>query len=196
MDIRSLNHCYRICLFNMEFTSTKKFKDVLIGIRPTFGDERGWFSEVHDASWADLPFTFVKDNVSKSQSGTLRGLHFQNPKPQGKMVTVLQGSVVDFFVDMRKDSKTFGDYGWVELTGMNGLTLYVPEGFAHGFYVNGEEDAIFYYKCTDYYYPEHEHSLNFFDPDINIDYDFESIIANKKDLQGKRLKDFTKGELF
>ena len=180
----------------MEFTSTKKFKDVLIGIRPKFGDDRGWFSEVHDASWTDLPFTFVKDNVSKSAPGTLRGLHFQNPKPQGKLVTVLQGRVVDFFVDLRKQSKTFGEWGMVELSETQHISLYVPEGFAHGFYVTGDEDAIFHYKCTDAYYPEHEHSLNFFDPDINIDYDFESIIANKKDLQGKRLKDFTKGELF
>jgi dTDP-4-dehydrorhamnose 3,5-epimerase len=172
------------------------FEDVKIIDRPKFGDERGWFSEVYDTLWKELGFSFCKDNVSKSQPGTLRGLHFQNPYPQGKLVTVLQGSVVDFFVDLRKNSKTFGKYGQMELTEENAKMVYIPEGFAHGFYVNCSIETIFYYKCTNSYYPQHEYCLNFFDPDIDINYEFQYMIGNKKDLQGKRLKDFKKEELF
>ena len=180
---------------NMKYIKDNKFEGVLLGKRDKFSDNRGWFSEIYDESWLDVKFT--KDNVSRSKPGVLRGLHFQNPNPQGKLVTVLQGYVHDFIVDLRMDSETFGEYGAYEINSSNGYeSLYVPEGFAHGFYVKPGDDAIFHYKCTADYSPENEHVLNFFDPELNIDYNFGEIIANKKDLQGKRLSDFKNEELF
>ena len=179
--------------------SHSKLKGCVIIEPRVFGDDRGFFLETFQAvryeqeAGIDLPF--VQDNHSRSARGVLRGLHFQKTKPQGKLVRVVRGEVYDVAVDIRKGSATFGEWEGVILSEDNKKQFWVPPGFAHGFVVLSDT-ADFEYKCTDYYYPEHEHSLNFFDPDINIDYDFESIIANKKDLQGKRLKDFTKGELF
>lgn len=159
-------------------------------------DERGWFSELYDDSWLEeTGISFVKDNVSFSQKGTIRGLHFQNPHPQGKLVSVIQGKVADYFVDLRKNSKTFGEWGFVMLDAGLANMLYVPEGFAHGFVA--VEDSIFHYKCTDIYSKESEKSLYFFDEDVNIALqNMDSIKMNIKDLRGKRLKDFTDEELF
>jgi dTDP-4-dehydrorhamnose 3,5-epimerase len=180
----------------MEYLSQKDFEDVKIGIRPKFDDDRGWFSELYDDGWKDMPYRFCKDNVSRSQAGTLRGLHFQNPNPQGKLVTVLQGSVIDFFVDLRQESETFGKWGSFKFNEHSAASLYVPEGFAHGFYVTGTQDAIFHYKCTDIYNPKAEKCLNFFDEEIGIDFDFSKYTASEKDLRGKMLKDFKPEELF
>ncbi|MGI9213969.1 MAG: dTDP-4-dehydrorhamnose 3,5-epimerase, partial [Methylococcaceae bacterium] len=126
-----------------------------------FGDARGFFFE----SWnkerfeaAGIPLDFVQDNVSFSRQGILRGLHFQNPVSQGKLVQVLQGAVYDVAVDIRHGSPTFGHWYGVTLSAQKHLQLYVPEGFAHGFCVVSEM-ALFTYKCTDFYTPEHEYSL-------------------------------------
>jgi dTDP-4-dehydrorhamnose 3,5-epimerase len=135
--------------------------DVKIIEPRVFGDERGFFLETFRVDWfktnvADV--TFVQDNHSKSSHGILRGLHYQLTQTQGKLVRVTSGEVYDVAVDMRKYSPTFGQHVGVVLSGDNKKQLWVPEGFAHGFYVMSES-AEFVYKCTDYYAPEHEVSL-------------------------------------
>jgi len=140
-------------------------------IEPTvFGDERGFFMEtfrVDEFTKNCTEKTFVQDNHSKSSHGILRGLHYQLKNTQGKLVRVTAGEVYDVAVDMRKSSATFGQHVGVILSGENKKQLWVPEGFAHGFYVMSES-AEFVYKCTDYYAPEHEVSLLWNDPKLNI----------------------------
>jgi len=135
--------------------------DVKIIEPKVFGDERGFFLETFRVDWfktnvADV--TFLQDNHSKSSHGILRGLHYQLTQTQGKLVRVTSGEVYDVAVDMRKSSPTFGQHVGVVLSGDNKKQLWVPEGFAHGFYVMSES-AEFVYKCTNYYAPEHEVSL-------------------------------------
>jgi dTDP-4-dehydrorhamnose 3,5-epimerase len=144
--------------------------DVKIIEPKVFGDERGFFLETFRVDWfktnvADV--TFVQDNHSKSSHGILRGLHYQLTQTQGKLVRVTSGEVYDVAVDMRKSSPTFGQHVGVVLSGDNKKQLWVPEGFAHGFYVISES-AEFVYKCTDYYAPEHEVSLLWNDPALAI----------------------------
>ena len=144
--------------------------DVKIIQPKVFGDERGFFLETFRVDWfkanvADV--TFVQDNHSKSSHGILRGLHYQLTQTQGKLVRVTSGEVYDVAVDMRKSSPTFGQHVGVVLSGDNKKQLWVPEGFAHGFYVMSES-AEFVYKCTDYYAPEHEVSLLWNDPALAI----------------------------
>lgn len=137
-----------------------------------FGDHRGFFME----TWQERAFkenvadvSFVQDNHSKSSQGILRGLHYQIQNPQGKLVRVTQGSVFDVAVDMRKNSTTFGQWVGFELSEDNHRMLWVPAGFAHGFYVNSNT-AEFVYKCTDYYAPEFERSLLWNDTEIGIEW--------------------------
>jgi dTDP-4-dehydrorhamnose 3,5-epimerase len=144
--------------------------DVKILESKVFGDERGFFMETFREEWfkeyvADV--TFVQDNHSKSAQGILRGLHYQTEQTQGKLVRVTQGEVYDVAVDMRKDSPTFGHHVGVLLSAENKRQLWVPEGFAHGFYVT-TESAEFVYKCTDYYAPQFEQSVLWNDPALNI----------------------------
>lgn len=146
--------------------------DVKIIVPKVFGDERGFFTETFRDNWfrehcADV--TFVQDNHSKSGQGILRGLHYQLTQPQGKFVRVTSGAVYDVAVDMRKQSKTFGQWVGVELSADNKRQLWVPAGFAHGFYVTSES-AEFVYKCTDYYHPESEVSIAYNDETLNIDW--------------------------
>lgn len=144
-------------------------------IEPTvFGDERGFFMETwQQKKFEELvtgePTQFVQDNHSKSKQGILRGLHYQTANTQGKLVRVVSGEVFDVAVDIRKDSSTFGQWVGVYLSAENKRQLWVPEGFAHGFYVTSEE-AEFVYKCTDYYNPSFEVSISWDDPRINIDW--------------------------
>jgi dTDP-4-dehydrorhamnose 3,5-epimerase len=140
-----------------------------------FGDERGYFME----TWQQKQFDelvaesiFVQDNHSKSKKGILRGLHYQTKNTQGKLVRVTFGEVFDVAVDVRKGSETFGKWVGVYLSADNKRQLWVPEGFAHGFYVTSEE-AEFSYKCTDYYSPEDECSILWNDPEISIDWPLE-----------------------
>lgn len=135
--------------------------DVKIIEPVTFGDERGFFME----TWQQKKFcelvcerNFVQDNHSKSARNILRGLHYQTQNPQGKLVRVVSGEVFDVAVDMRKSSATFGRWTGIMLSAENKRQLWIPEGFAHGFYVLSES-AEFVYKCTDYYNPLSEHSL-------------------------------------
>jgi dTDP-4-dehydrorhamnose 3,5-epimerase len=163
-------------------------------IKPdVFGDHRGFFQE----SWNRLKYaeqgldlTFVQDNLSFSKKGILRGLHFQNPKSQGKLVQALQGEVFDVAVDIRKGSPTFGQWFGAVLSAENHLQMYLPEGFAHGFCVLSET-ALFAYKCTEYYNPQTEHSLRFDDPDIGIHWPLDQPPSlSAKDVNAKLLRDF------
>ncbi len=155
--------------------------DVKIIKPKVFGDERGFFLETFRIDWfkanvADV--TFVQDNHSKSSHGILRGLHYQLTQTQGKLVRVTSGEVYDVAVDMRKSSPTFGQHLGVVLSGDNKKQLWVPAGFAHGFYVMSES-AEFVYKCTDYYAPEHEVSLLWNDPALAIQWPLvDDVIPN------------------
>ncbi|SHE37157.1 dTDP-4-dehydrorhamnose 3,5-epimerase [Clostridium fallax] len=171
-----------------------KIKDLYI-IEPTvFGDERGYFMETYskkDFFDAGLTMEFVQDNESKSRKGVLRGLHFQSKHTQGKLVRVVKGSVYDVAVDLRKGSETFGMWEGVLLSEENKRQFYVPEGFAHGFLVLSEE-AIFNYKCTDFYAPEYDGGVLWNDPDIGIEWPIdgiEEILLSEKDKNQKTLKE-------
>lgn len=155
----------------MEVIKTK-LQDVLLFEPRVFGDERGFFMETFRADFfKDMTGAkgFVQDNHSKSAQGILRGLHYQLQQTQGKLVRVTHGSVFDVAVDLRRSSPTFGEWFGVELSAQNKRLFWVPEGFAHGFYVTSES-AEFLYKCTDYYHPESEVSIKWDDPDLNIDW--------------------------
>lgn len=159
-----------------------------------FGDERGFFMETFRDSWFRENVserTFVQENHSKSCKGVLRGLHYQTQNTQGKLVRVVQGAVLDVAVDLRKNSPTFGQYVAEYLSAENKRQLWVPEGFAHGFYVLSDE-AEFVYKCTDYYNPQAEHCLIWNDPTIGIDWQLKGRPnLSAKDLAGKFLEHAT-----
>jgi dTDP-4-dehydrorhamnose 3,5-epimerase len=165
--------------------------DVLILEPQVFGDARGFFYESFNArdfaQATGLDVRFVQDNHSKSARGVLRGLHYQIQHPQGKLVRVTQGEVLDVVVDLRRSSATFGQWAGVHLNADNHRQLWVPPGFAHGFVVLSES-AEFLYKTTDYWYPEHERSLLWNDPALAIDWaiTLPPQLANK-DAAGKRL---------
>ena len=158
-------------------------------IEPTvYGDDRGFFMESWNAAAfrkAGLDLTFVQDNHSHSSRGILRGLHFQNPGPQGKLVRVVAGSVWDVAVDMRRSSPHFGKWVGVELSAANRRVFWVPEGFAHGF-LTLEDGTDFLYKCTASYSPEDEHSLAWNDPAIGIEWPLDGIepLLSAKDQAG------------
>lgn len=170
-----------------------KISDVKI-IEPTvFGDERGFFMETwQQKKFEELvtgkPTTFVQDNHSKSKQGILRGLHYQTENTQGKLVRVISGEVFDVAVDIRKNSPTFGQWVGEYLSAENQRQLWVPEGFAHGFYVTSEE-AELVYKCTDYYNPIAEYSINWDDRTLNIIWPVKSKpILSSKDEFGLSMK--------
>ena len=168
----------------------------LLIIEPTvFGDSRGYFFESYNKQRFNeatgLDIDFVQDNQSKSCYGVLRGLHFQKPPyAQSKLVRCVRGKVLDVAVDIRKSSPTFGKYVAVELTEDNHRQLFIPHGFAHGFVVLSEE-AIFQYKCDNFYHKESEGAVAWNDPEINIDWTipFEDVILSDKDKVNPLLKD-------
>lgn len=163
-----------------------------------FGDNRGFFMETWNQEKyekAELPFNFVQDNLSFSTKGVLRGLHFQNPNPQGKLVYVLQGEVFDVAVDIRVGSPTFGQWTGVTLSSENKRQFYVPEGFAHGFCVLSDT-ALFAYKCTEKYNPQAEGGIVWNDPDIGIEWPIREPILSDKDSKSLRLKDICLNQLF
>jgi len=144
---------------------------VLVFEPDVFGDERGFFLESFNArtfeNLTGLNRNFVQDNHSRSGKGVLRGMHYQIRHPQGKLVRVVDGVVFDVAVDLRKSSSSFGCWYGIELSAANKRQLWIPEGFAHGFFVlSGTAD--FLYKTTDYYYPEYERSLAWNDPEVGI----------------------------
>ncbi len=159
-----------------------------------FGDERGFFMETFRATVMDELTggkPFVQDNHSKSSHGILRGLHYQMQQTQGKLVRVVAGEVFDVAVDMRRNSPTFGQWAGEVLSAENKRQLWVPEGFAHGFYVMSDS-AEFVYKCTDYYAPEYDRSLLWNDEDVGIEWplvDGKPPQLSAKDEAGKRFSE-------
>lgn len=170
----------------LSFEKTK-IKDVYIITPKVFGDDRGYFMETFsekDFESEGLNYKFVQDNQSSSKKGVLRGLHFQKSHPQAKLVRVLKGEVYDVAVDLRKDSKTYGEYVGVLLSAENKKQLLVPRGFAHGFLVVSDS-AEFAYKCDEFYHPEDEGGIRFDDPAINIAWpkiDSEFVLSEKDKL--------------
>lgn len=178
---------------NFNFIETK-IKDLYIIEPKVFGDHRGYFMESYNAEHfkeAGLTMTFVQDNESKSSKGVLRGLHFQTRYTQGKLVRVTKGEVFDVAVDLRKGSPTYGQWEGVILSEENKKQFYVPEGFAHGFLVLSDE-AVFNYKCTDFYHPEYDSGLLWNDEEVNIQWPLdkvENLLLSEKDKNQKRLKE-------
>ncbi len=161
-----------------------------------FGDERGFFMETFRADEFAMNTgaqPFVQDNHSKSAKGILRGLHYQLEQAQGKLVRVVSGAVFDVAVDMRQSSATFGRWVGVELSAENKRQLWVPPGFAHGFYVLSDA-AEFVYKCTDYYHPQSEASLKWDDPQVGIVWPTHGSLPqlSQKDAQGFSFADAPK----
>ncbi|MCO4293466.1 dTDP-4-dehydrorhamnose 3,5-epimerase [Solitalea sp. MAHUQ-68] len=174
---------------------TKTPIEGLLIIEPRiFNDNRGYFFESYNKSTfneAGITDEFVQDNQSKSQKGTLRGLHFQAPPfAQGKLVRVIQGKVLDIAVDIRKNSPTFGQHYSIELSAENQLQFWIPAGFAHGF-ITLEDDTIFTYKCTNFYNKASEGGIIWNDPDLNIDWGKIDVLVSDKDQILPQLKDFT-----
>ncbi|PST85868.1 dTDP-4-dehydrorhamnose 3,5-epimerase [Photobacterium sp. NCIMB 13483] len=171
-----------------------KIAEVKIIEPSVFGDERGFFMETWNQKRFEEQVTgkttkFVQDNHSKSKKGILRGLHYQTENAQGKLVRVVSGEVFDVAVDIRKDSPTLGQWVGVYLSAENKRQLWVPEGFAHGFYVTTDE-AEFVYKCTDYYNSSAEHSILWNDSTIGIKWPLldSNVILSEKDSQGTAFK--------
>lgn len=168
-------------------------------IRPRrHSDTRGWFSEIwSEARYreAGLGEVFVQDNLSCSARHVLRGLHFQNPNAQGKLVMVLKGEVWDVAVDLRRSSPTFGRWEGICLSAEDPCQFYIPPGFAHGFVVL-TETALFLYKCTAAYSPKDEVSLRWDDPDLGIRWPVSQPIVSPKDAAATRLRDLSATQLF
>lgn len=168
--------------------------EVLILEPRVFGDARGFFYECWNRrqfAAAGIDVDFVQDNHSGSQQGTLRGLHYQTGRVQGKLVRVVAGEVFDVAVDLRRSSPHFGRWVGATLSAENKRMLWIPPGFAHGFYVTGQA-AEFLYKCTDFYAPEHEHAIRWDDPDLAIDWplvDGKPPTLSAKDAAAQRFAD-------
>jgi len=178
-------------------------KDLYI-IEPTvFSDHRGFFMESYNKkefAEIDLNLNFVQDNHSKSEKGTLRGLHFQTKHAQGKLVRAVKGTVYDVGVDLRKNSDTYGEYFGIVLSEENKKMFYIPEGFAHGFVALSDEVEVLY-KATDYYHPEYDAGVAWNDPDIDIDWPLErfnlteaDLLLSDKDKELPTLKEYNKGD--
>ena len=175
----------------MEIIKTP-FEGILLVKPDVFSDERGYFYESFNKQkfqGINLEVNFLQDNISKSRKNTIRGLHYQvGNKAQGKLCHVLYGRVLDVVVDLRAGSPTFGKYYSTELSEENHLQLWIPVGFAHGFSVQSDE-AIFKYKCTNYYSKENERTILFNDPGLNINWNVGNPVISPKDLNGKLFKD-------
>ena len=165
--------------------------DALILEPRVFEDERGFFLESYsERTFAEIGIRekFVQDNHSYSKRGVLRGLHYQVEKPQGKLLRVVSGEVLDVFVDLRRNSPTFGRWHGVKLSGENRLMAWIPVGFAHGFYVLSE-DAHVLYKSTEFYYPELERTILWNDLDLAIDWGADKPLLSEKDQRGVRFRE-------
>jgi dTDP-4-dehydrorhamnose 3,5-epimerase len=163
-----------------------------------FGDDRGWFAETWQAPRyreAGITETFVQDNLARSARGVLRGLHAQNPHPQGKLVQVLEGRVFDVAVDLRLGSPTFARWYGIELTGEHLVQFYVPPGFGHGYCVLSDT-ALFGYKCTDLYHPETELGVRWDDPAIGIEWPLDGLpVLSEKDARAPLLAEIPEDRL-
>lgn len=162
-----------------------------------FGDERGYFFETWNAErfgQHGLPTKFVQSNVSTSAKGVLRGLHYQWPRPQGKLVSVLEGEVYDVALDIRRGSPTFGQWEAVVLSAENKKQFWIPEGFAHGFAVLSER-AVFSYLCTDVYVKEADAGVRWNDADVAVDWPISNPTLSAKDEAAPFLKDIAEERL-
>jgi dTDP-4-dehydrorhamnose 3,5-epimerase len=170
---------------------TTEIPDIKIIIGKRFYDSRGFFTETYkeeDFVSAGIP-KFVQDNLSESKKGVIRGLHWQeSPFGQGKLVSCLQGSIIDIAVDIRKDSPTFGHYVRIPLTSSEAKAIWIPEGFAHGFQALQNHTRV-HYKTTHAWHRESEKSLNFRDPDLAIGWELIDFIVSEKDSAAPFLKD-------
>ena len=174
----------------MKVISTS-LKGVLLIEPSVFEDKRGFFMETYQQkkyTGSGIESNFIQDNLSFSVRGTLRGLHYQLPHAQAKLVQVIKGEIFDVTVDIRRDSPTFAKWIGVNLSGENRRQLYIPEGFAHGFCVLSET-AIFTYKCSDFYSPDSERGILWSDPDIGVDWPVENPVLSEKDRKYDYLKD-------
>jgi dTDP-4-dehydrorhamnose 3,5-epimerase len=163
-----------------------------------FGDARGFLLETYSRERyraAGIEAELVQDNLSFSRRGVLRGLHFQNPSPQGKLVYVLQGEVFDVAVDIRRASPTFGRWFGLSLSGESKTQLWIPPGFAHGFCVTSET-ALFAYKCSGFYTPAHERAIRFDDPQIAVAWPLDAPLLSEKDRQAPLLSELDPAFLF
>ncbi|MGV3620979.1 MAG: dTDP-4-dehydrorhamnose 3,5-epimerase [Archangium sp.] len=168
---------------------TTSLPGVLLVSPRVFGDARGFFLETFSAQkYAEQGITgpFVQDNWSRSAKNILRGLHFQHPQGQGKLVSCTRGAVFDVAVDVRLGSPSFGKWYGVELSGENKKQLWIPPGFAHGFCVLSDV-ADFLYKCTELYAPKYEQSVLWNDPEIGIDWPVKEPLLSAKDAAARRL---------
>ncbi len=173
--------------------SATALPEVLLLEPRVFGDERGYFFESHNQrefeAAAGLQTDFVQDNQSRSRKNVLRGLHYQNPRAQGKLLRVLAGEVFDVVVDVRKNSPNFKKWIAVRLSAENRLAIWVPAGFAHGFLVLSDHADV-HYKTTDYWAPEHEHCIRWDDPELAIEWPLTGAPElSAKDQKGLSLKD-------
>lgn len=163
-----------------------------------YGDDRGFFMESWHASRyreAGLPAQFVQSNVSRSSPGVVRGLHYQYPNPQGKLVQVLEGRIFDVAVDIRIDSPTFSEWVGVELSAANHRQLYVPEGFAHGFCVLGDTPAMMGYLCTRVFSAEDDAAIAWDDPDIGVEWPVRPTSLSRKDTEAPRISEIPRERL-
>jgi dTDP-4-dehydrorhamnose 3,5-epimerase len=178
-------------------TKETRLPGVLVLEPDVFSDVRGFFLETFNSmryEQAGIRGPFVQDNVSFSKEGVLRGLHFQYPQSQGKLIQVLSGEVVDVAVDIRVGSPTFGQWVSEVLSAENHRQMYIPPGFAHGYCVTSET-AVFSYKCTDFYNAATESGIIWNDPDLNIDWPIAEPILSTKDANYPRLEDLPRDKL-
>jgi dTDP-4-dehydrorhamnose 3,5-epimerase len=173
---------------------TTNIEGVLVISPKVFGDDRGYFFESFNLMEfqenIDNAVSFVQDNQSKSNTGVLRGLHYQNPPyTQDKLVRVSQGSVLDVVVDLRKESPTYGNHFKIKLDAIDHKMLWIPKGMAHGF-LSLEDNTVFTYKCTEYYHPEAEGCVLWSDKTLNIDWQVSTPIVSDKDRVGVKFTDF------
>lgn len=165
-----------------------------------YEDRRGYFLETYREEWYENhelieDLSFVQDNLSYSVKNTIRGLHYQISHQQAKLIMVPRGTILDVAVDLRQNSPTFGKYVSTLLSDENKHQLFIAKGFAHGFSVLSDE-ALVYYKCSDYYHRKSERGLNWSDPDLNIDWQVETPIVSDKDQHQPKLKEIPKKDLF
>ena len=163
-----------------------------------FEDDRGYFLESFRSevlAEAGIPPVFVQDNISRSYKNTIRGLHYQLEKPQAKLVQCIKGEILDVAVDVRKSSKSFGNYVAIKLSEENHKQVFIPEGFAHGFSVLSDE-AIVHYKCTSYYHKESERGIRWDDPIIRINWDVSRPVLSEKDQKQPLFTSLKENDVF
>ena len=165
------------------------FKDLIILRTPIYKDRRGFFKEIYKKKFLNKNLIF--DCLSHSKKNTIRGLHFQRKNSQAKFITVVQGEILDVVVDLRKKSKTFGKHFSIRMKYNSNFSIFIPEGFAHGFACLSKTCTL-YYRCTNYRHKQSETTLKWNDPELNINWMIKRPILSKKDKDGKSFSDIKK----